>query len=322
MDFGRGNFNLPVGGSHFRLEDFDPQMEDFDDQMGDFDFSIEGIDFRIAENNHRPENMDYISNNFAYNNPNRDNVSGNQFNHNRQEGQAPEREASITSSPDSQAFINYYEWTENNLPIGVSFDPNTPTVTPEFLRGWVYRPERPARRSEEPEDENQVVLMGSRGTRYRSEMVTPPDVDGNEPAVRRSSRRRIAPRTLFPNQRPAWAMLATDFRTIPAIPDDVPLWCPCCTRTLPSRSFGMSPNSLTPVETCMDCRRGQVQPVGGMVVCWSSLADRKGCGRFLPRANFSSFHNYAAFMGILCKDCRAFGPDRTRLEGRYIERRP
>ncbi|KAI1661104.1 hypothetical protein F4813DRAFT_399172 [Daldinia decipiens] len=315
MDFGVGNFNLPVGGdSDFRMEDFDPQMEDFGDQLGDFDFSIEGMDFQIAGNNHQAENMEYLLDNFTYNNPNPGNVSGNRSNRDETVEQTPEGESSVPSSPDSQVFINYFEWTENNLPIGVSFDPNAPAVTPEFLRGWTYRPEL-------PQDENQVIFVGSRGTGYRSEMVPPAEVAGNEPAVRRSTRRRITPRTLFPNQRPAWAMLATDFKTVSTIPDDVSIWCPCCTRILPNSSFRMSPRSHTPMETCMDCRKRQVTPLHNMVICWSSSSDLKGCGRFLPRANFSSFHDYATFTGILCQDCRAFGPGRARFDGRYTEKK-
>ncbi|KAI1646765.1 uncharacterized protein F4817DRAFT_365622 [Daldinia loculata] len=320
MDFRVGDFNLPVGGnSEFRMEDFDPQMEDFDDQLGDIDFSMEGMDFQMADNNHQAENMDYLLSNFAYNNPDPGNVSGNQSGRNVRVQQASEGEASVPSSPDSQAFINYFEWTENNLPIGVSFDPNAPAVTPEFLRGWTYRPGQPAERAE---DENQVIFVGSRGTGYRSEMVTPGEVAENELAVRRSSRRRIAPRIPFPNKRPEWAMLATDFKTVSTIPNDVSLWCPCCTRILQSSSFRMSSRSYTPMETCMDCRKRQVIPLNGMVICWSSSSDLKGCGRFLPRANFSSFHDYATFTGILCQDCRAFGPGRARFEGRYIERGP
>ncbi|KAI0849180.1 hypothetical protein F5Y00DRAFT_253102 [Daldinia vernicosa] len=318
MDSGVGDFNLPVGGNtDFRMEDFDPQAEDFDDQLGDFDFSIEDMDLQMADNYHI-ENMDYLLDNFAFDNLDPGNVSSDQPSRNRTREQSQEGEASAPSSPDSQAFVNYFEWTENNLPIGVSFDPNAPAVTPAFLRGWTYRPEQPA----EPEDENQVVFMGSRGTGYRSEMVTPAEVAGNEPAVRRSSRRRIAPRIPFPTQRPAWAMLATDFKTVSTIPNDVSLWCPCCTRTLPSSSFRVAPKNHTPMETCIDCRKRQVLPHNGMAICWSTSSDRKGCGRFLPRANFSSFHNYATFTGILCRDCRAFGPGRVRFEGRYIERRP
>ncbi|KAF3056253.1 hypothetical protein GL218_06443 [Daldinia childiae] len=160
MDFGVGHFNLPVGGnSDFRMEDFDPQMEDFDDELGGFDFSIEGMNLQMADNNYQVENMEYLLDNFAYDNftydnPNPTNVSGNQPGRNETIGQAPDREASDPSSPDSQVFVNHFEWTENNLPIGVSFDPNAPAVTPEFLRGWTYRPGH----AEELEDENQVIF--------------------------------------------------------------------------------------------------------------------------------------------------------------------
>ncbi|KAI4862815.1 hypothetical protein F4820DRAFT_450551 [Hypoxylon rubiginosum] len=221
-----------------------------------------------------------------------------------------DEEASSSSYPDPLLFVDAYEWTANNLPIGISFDSEYRIPTPEFMRGWTYEP------PEEIQEENQVTYMGSRGTGYVAQLVDPSDANGNAEGLRRSGRHAIASRTPFPNDRPPWAMLATDFRSISAIPGDVMLWCPGCTRALPREGFRMAFMDQNPVETCIICRKGQAVLPDGLLICWS---DYKGCGRLLPAGNFSGSHTHDTFTGVFCHDCRAFGHSRARLEGRYVK---
>ncbi|OTB18215.1 hypothetical protein K445DRAFT_19779 [Daldinia sp. EC12] len=308
-------FDFQTGNDDFRMEDFDPQDEDFDFDVGDFDFSMEAMNLEMQNINYPMDDIDQLLDDFFGYNLDPGSKPDNQSRQDEKIEQKPEGDANTPSSPDSQAFVNHYEWTNNNLPIGVSFNSDIPATTPGFMQGWTFEPEN-------PENENQVIFMNSRGTGYRVEMVAAANDTGNKPEVRHSSRHKIAPRVPFPNKRPAWAMLATDFKNVSTIPNDVSLWCPCCTRTLPHSSFKRTPRNLTPVETCMDCRKRQMIPLKEMVICWSSPSDYQGCGRLLPRANFSGIYNHQTFTGILCQDCRAFGPDRARFEGRYTEARP
>ncbi|KAI0110539.1 hypothetical protein F4776DRAFT_642281 [Hypoxylon sp. NC0597] len=129
----------------------------------------------------------------------------------------------------------------------------------------------------------------------------------------------IAPRPLFPSRLPAWTMLATDFRSISAIPWGVSIWCPCCTRIIPKESFRMTPTSEIPVETCIGCRESQTTLPPGLFICWNTTSDHEGCGRLLPRSHISRPHGHETHEEVLCCDCRNFGHDRAREEGRYIQ---
>lgn len=211
-------------------------------------------------------------------------------------------EADSSQYPDPELFINAYDWATNHLPIGFSFDSDYRIPTPDFMKGWTYEPPEEAQ-----EDENQVVYMESRGTGYVEQLAR---------GVRRSTRHIISPRIPFPNTKPASAMLATDFQSANTIPGDIRLWCPCCTQSLPGGYFKIAFTDQTPVETCIVCRRGQVMPPDGFLVCWS---DHKGCGRLLPSSSFSGSHTHDTFTGVFCHDCRAFGHNRARFEGRYVE---
>ncbi|KAI1808257.1 hypothetical protein F4811DRAFT_548995 [Daldinia bambusicola] len=316
MDSNLGDLESQLEHFEFRMEDFDPQDEDFDFDVGDWDFSMEAMNSQLPEDDYFIDDIDKLLEDF-YNNP--DSGLDNQS---RQDGvieKTPEGDANVSSSPGSQAFIDRYEWTQNNLPVGVSFNSDLPAATPGFMHGWTYVPEEPAEDTKKPKDEDQVIFMSSRGTGYRAEMVPAANATEKKPEVRRSSRRTIAPRIPFPTPRPAWTMLATDFRNVSTIPKDISLWCPCCTRIRPNVCFKRTPWSYAPVETCMDCRKGQMIPLKETAICWSSPSDYHGCGRLLPRANFSGIHDLKAFTGILCHDCRAFGPDRVRFEGRHRE---
>ncbi|KAI8963090.1 hypothetical protein F5Y11DRAFT_346774 [Daldinia sp. FL1419] len=293
------DFDLQARDPNFRMEDFDPHESDFESEMGGFDFS--DIDNRVDDD---PSILDT-----PRNQPDRETTVE----------PTPEADPNTPPSPDHQLFVNQFEWAENNLPIGVSFDSDIPMVTPAFLDGWTYQPEQHAER---PEDENQGVLVGSRGTGYRSEMAIPDELPEDKPKVRRSSRHLILPRVPFPSQRPARAMLATDFKLVSIIPDDVALWCPCCTQILPKINFRITSKSLFPVETCIDCRKGYSTPPNGLTICWGAASGVRGCGRLLPQANFSISHKQKVFTRVLCQDCRTFGSDRARLGGKYIETSP
>ncbi|XXG99591.1 hypothetical protein Hte_005931 [Hypoxylon texense] len=59
-------------------------------------------------------------------------------------------DASSSSHPDPLLFVNAYEWSDNNLPIGMSFDSDYRIPTPDFMRGWTYQP------PEEKQETNQV----------------------------------------------------------------------------------------------------------------------------------------------------------------------
>ncbi|KAI1774436.1 hypothetical protein F4818DRAFT_452429 [Hypoxylon cercidicola] len=219
-------------------------------------------------------------------------------------------DANSRSSPDPQLFVDAYKWSIDHLPIGFSFDSDYRIPTPEFMAGWTYEPPK------ETQEENQVMYMGSRGAGYITQLVGHSDITENGGGLRRSARHIIAPRTPFPSNRPPWAMLATDFRSISTIPEDITLWCPGCTQILRRESFRMVFMDQIPVETCIRCRKGQTALPDGLLICWS---DRKGCGRLLPASNSSGSLTHETFTGVFCRDCRAFGHSRARLDGRYVE---
>ncbi|KAI2603731.1 hypothetical protein GGR54DRAFT_653045 [Hypoxylon sp. NC1633] len=222
-------------------------------------------------------------------------------------------------SPGPNFFIDQFEWAEDNLPIGFSFN-SSRIATPEFLAGWTWEPQQPAQRPKEEGDENDIVITHSRGVEYIAELVDPKEDTTNNAGARHSSRLRIGPRPPFLNQRPVWAMLATDFKTISAIPRDVPIWCPCCARVLLKLAFRKTFMDQIPVETCISCRKGRTTVPGGFLICWSAPPEYNGCGRLLPKGHLSSFYDPETFTGIFCHDCRAFGHGRARLEGRYVEK--
>lgn len=222
-------------------------------------------------------------------------------------------------NPDSLLFVDLFEWSDNHLPIPMSFDSDYRIPTPEFMAGWTWEPHPPAQRPAEPEQEERVTFLTSRGTRYIAQLVDPSETSANVTEVRRSPRHNIASRAPFPSRRPAWAMLATDFTTLPDIPVDVALWCPCCTQIRPTESFRMTTMNQAPVETCIDCRKGQTLVPEGWSICSGGNYNYRGCGRFLATNSFTGFLTHETFTGIFCHDCRAFGHRRARLEGRYIE---
>ncbi|KAI1767947.1 hypothetical protein GGR53DRAFT_462947 [Hypoxylon sp. FL1150] len=239
--------------------------------------------------------------------------------HNETSSELRNEESGSTQPLDSQFFIDAYDWTENNLPVGFSFDSDYRIPTPDFMKGWTYEPpeERTYEPPEETQEEDPVEVTGSRRPVHAAQQVVdPPDVAANARAVRRSTRRLIAPRTPFPSSKPAWGILATDFQSTSAIPRDILLWCPCCTQPLSRQHFKTTFTNLAPVETCIRCRMGQADIPNGVLVCWS---DHKGCGRLLPSSKFSGSHTHEAFTGVYCHDCRAFGHNRARFEGRYVE---
>ncbi|KAI1377919.1 hypothetical protein F4677DRAFT_443838 [Hypoxylon crocopeplum] len=243
----------------------------------------------------------------------------NQPSHGEAPYQAQDEQINSAPSPDQQFFVDQFLWTENNLPYGMSFDSEYRIPTPEFMAGWNYEPYQPAR--PEDEEEDQVVFIASRGTEYRAELAKPPGPVENATRVRQSARHRIAPRAPFPSRRPAWVLLATDFNNISTIPGDIELWCPCCARTRERELFRMTLLSQVPVETCIECRKGGRVPMEDLAICWSAPPEYKGCGRLLPKSQFSGFITHESFTGIFCHDCRAFGHHRARGEGRYIEKR-
>ncbi|KAI2629183.1 hypothetical protein GGS26DRAFT_591854 [Hypomontagnella submonticulosa] len=230
-------------------------------------------------------------------------------------GREPHVEVMPTPDPDSQLFINFYEWDEHDLPIGLSFDTPERIPTPPIVREWMNE------QAKETGKKDRVVFLTSRSTGYIAEMFSSHETTEDTNGVRRSPRHRIAPRIPFPSNRPRWAMLATDFREISRIPIDIILWCPCCTETYPKESFQMSPTSQAPVETCINCRKKQVALPGDLTICWSSSSDYEGCGRLLPGHHFSGSHGHKDFTGVFCRDCRAFGHNKARLMGRFVEQK-
>ncbi|KAI1469892.1 uncharacterized protein F4812DRAFT_457295 [Daldinia caldariorum] len=208
MDSDLGDLETKLESFEFRMEDFNPQDEDFNFDVGDWDFSMEAMNPQLQHNDPFIDDIDKLLDDF-YNHPAGE--LNNQSRHEEVIEQKPEGDANEPSSPGSQAFIDRYKWTQNNLPVGVSFNSDLPAATPGFMHGWNYMPEEQVEDTKKPKDGDQVIFMSSRGTAYRAEMVTSTNSADKKPDVRRSSRRTIAPRIPFPNPRPAWTMLATDF---------------------------------------------------------------------------------------------------------------
>ncbi|KAI0891205.1 hypothetical protein F4806DRAFT_501221 [Annulohypoxylon nitens] len=217
-------------------------------------------------------------------------------------GLGPNEDTDSTSSLDPQYLIYQFEWTENNLPIGISFRSRSRISTPGFMQEWT---DIPIKREER---EASIVEI-----RNPQEPVESP--------VRRSPRNFLKSRTPFPSEIPIWAILATDFRLISSIPDDAAIWCPSCERKLPKESFRTNPTSQLPVETCLDCREGRRELPPNLAICWSTPSDDddEGCGRLLLKSHFSGIYDRETYTGIFCRDCRAVGHTRARLEGRYNE---
>ncbi|KAI2465210.1 hypothetical protein F4781DRAFT_435651 [Annulohypoxylon bovei var. microspora] len=211
-----------------------------------------------------------------------------------------DEETSSATSLNSQALIESFQWTANNLPIGISYGDRLRIPTPGFMKELTDTPVK-------LEDDDQVSIV---------EFVNLPETAGS-PGIRRSPRNNFEPRVSFPCELPIWAILATDFISITFIPSDAVLWCPSCKRRLTKESFGITPTSKIPVETCIECRKGQTRLPGHLAICWSAPSDHEGCGRLLPRSYFSGFYDFEAYTGIFCHDCRSFGHSRARLEGRY-----
>ncbi|OTB01694.1 hypothetical protein M426DRAFT_14154 [Hypoxylon sp. CI-4A] len=220
-------------------------------------------------------------------------------------------------SPPPQQHLDLLQWSEDHPPLEIYYTGARRIDVSHLIRGYEQALEQTFGRPEEVSGD-EVTYITSRSTGYRNQMVDSsqtPDHQG-----RRSGRHIIAARVPFPNKKPIWAMLATDFTSVPAIPRDITLWCPCCaTMTLEKDKFRMSPLSIVPGETCMDCRKERTTPPAGFLVCWSSSMEYKGCGRLLPKDRFLATLSHENFTGVFCHDCRAFGHGRARLEGRYTE---
>ncbi|KAI1086116.1 hypothetical protein F5B19DRAFT_502048 [Rostrohypoxylon terebratum] len=216
---------------------------------------------------------------------------------------SPNDDTASTSSLDPQDIVDQFEWTENNLPIGISFRSRSRLSTPGFMK---ERTDIPIKREER---EASIVEIQN-----PQEPVESP--------LRRSSRNFIKPRTPFPSEIPIWAILATDFRLISDFPDDIAIWYPSCERKLPKETFRINPTSEFPVETCLDCREGRRELPPSLAICWNTPSDgeEEGCGRLLPNSHFSSIYDREIYTGVFfCRDCRAVGHTRARLEGRYNE---
>ncbi|KAI0883103.1 uncharacterized protein GGS22DRAFT_190410 [Annulohypoxylon maeteangense] len=48
--------------------------------------------------------------------------------------------ARSTTSLDPQSFIDQFQWTQNNLPIGISYNSRSRISTPGFMKEWTDRP--------------------------------------------------------------------------------------------------------------------------------------------------------------------------------------
>ncbi|KAI1391654.1 uncharacterized protein F4822DRAFT_427510 [Hypoxylon trugodes] len=206
-------------------------------------------------------------------------------------------------SPDAQAFVDYFERGPHNFPIGINTDDVYGIPTPQYFQGW--------------DQEVKQEQLGNQSLGHIAGTIEPSENANNAVAVRRSGRHSMAPRDSFPKKIPPMTQLATDFKDIPSIPGDVPLWCPCCDRLLLEECFKAAPASQVPMETCADCRKERFQVPAGLKICWSDPSEYKGCGRLLPLDRFSGFHNHETNTGIFCRDCRTFGHSRARFEGRY-----